>query len=100
MQKEPTVVNYRGIHRQLTTDAILIQIETAALSSIITLKISQNFSNLSKNLNQIYSTKSQISNDSVINIHSSCYNCFSFFIILVLYYTLHPPSTPTKSQIY
>ena len=41
MRKEPAVVNCRGIHRQVTTDAILIQIQPEALSSIITLKISQ-----------------------------------------------------------
>ena len=35
MVKEPAVVNCRGIH----TDAIVIQIQAEALSSIITLKI-------------------------------------------------------------
>jgi len=84
MRKQSAVVSCRGIHRQLTTDAILIQIQAEALSSIITLQISQNFSNLSKNPNKIYSTKAQASNHSAVNIHFSCYNCFSFFIILVL----------------
>jgi len=37
MRKEPAEVNCREIHRQLTTVAILIQIQTETLSSIITL---------------------------------------------------------------
>jgi len=81
---EPAAVNYRQIHWQLTTDAIVKQIQTEALSFIITLKISQKFSilsqKLSKNLNQIYSTKSQVSNHSTINLYFSCYKCFSFLV--------------------
>jgi len=38
---EPVAVNYREIHRQLTTDTILIQIQAEALSSIISLKITK-----------------------------------------------------------
>ena len=81
---EPTAVKCRGFHRQLIVNTILIQIHAKALSSIIALKISQNFPNLSqklsKNLNQIYSIKSQVSNHGTINLHFSCYKCFSFLV--------------------
>jgi len=82
MHKEPAVVNCRNIHLQLTTDVILIQIQTELtlpLSLIhyqISLKISTKttqsltFSKFIK----IYSTKSQVS------YHSSIF----FFTILVL----------------
>jgi len=76
--EEPTTVNCRGFLRQLTADTILIQIQAEALSHPLLLSISQKFSNLSQNLNQIYSTKSQVSNHSAINLHFSCYKCFSF----------------------
>jgi len=47
---EPATVNYREIHRQLTTDAILIKIQAEALSSIITLNLSKFLKCLSNSL--------------------------------------------------
>ena len=49
-REEPTVVNYSGIHLQLTTDAILIQIQAEALSSIVIQSLSKFLKSLSKSL--------------------------------------------------
>lgn len=89
---EPTAVKCQGFHRQLTADTIQIQIQVETLSSIITLKISQNVlslsQNLSKNPNHIYSTKSQVSNYSTIKLRFSCYKCFSFLVFELIYFIL------------
>jgi len=81
--KEPAAVNCRWFLRQLTPDAILLQI-WQKLSHPLLLSFYPKISNLSQNLskkpNQIYSTKSQVSNHNAINLHFSCYKCF--FLVL------------------
>jgi len=70
MRKEPTVVNCHGNHRQITTNAILIQIQTELTLSLSLIHY-QIFLKISTKIIQ-----------SLISYHSAI--VFLFFIILVL----------------
>jgi len=79
--KEPAAVNYRC---DPTTNL------AEALSSIIILILPKKIQislKISKKSNQIFSTKSQVSNHNAINLHFSCYKCFffSFWVDLIYF---------------